>query len=169
MASVLKCLPLASRRSFPSAATEIRLIRPAAAPASECRFKPSSTKPLSTSIPAAWPHFYTTSTSQQNKVTHKEESARPINEIPTIKSKFLFQIAKDPARIVDSMEMITHELGHIFRLSAGPRSHFLFVVEPKDVEKVIRVGDLGYPERLPIYEWKQVRKELKVPPGLFQE
>ena len=62
------------------------------------------------------------------------------------------------------------ELGSIFRVVGAPGfPEMLFVVDPKDIETVFRVGDISYPRRFPFTEWIQARQEKKWPLGIFLE
>ena len=80
------------------------------------------------------------------------------------------EVMKDPYRIVDYTERMVHELGHIFRISETPGlPTTVFVVDPKDIEKVYRLGDQDYPRRFSFDDWKRIRKDLKIPFGMLLE
>ena len=165
------------QRSFSS------LLRPAtrnavAAPSYRVMIQQSSTtKALSTSPHIAWPHSSTHTTESQGassiqKEVDQEPPIHPYSEIPKTKT-FMglnLEVMKDPSRLPEYTEKMVHEVGNIFKMTGVPGlPEMLFVIDPKDVEKVYRLGDQEYPTRLPFNELKQVRDELKVPYGMFLE
>ena len=180
MAARLK--PLVCKRLFftsPSGFSNVLLTRlTSRAPYRPIEQSPT-TKALSTSPCLTWPHSTPSVFRSQEsappspkEVGHKEEPPRPYNEIPFIKN-FLglnLEMMKDPYHMVEHTIKIALQHGYIFKMSGPPSMPaFLFVIDPKDVEKVFRVVDAGYPKRFPINEWMQVREELKIPFGMFLE
>ena len=153
---------------FPS---RTRLIPPASRDAG---FAKLTRRPLSISSHTAWPHSSTpTSKSQAAPLKNQEEGApRPFSEIPKTKTVLglNLEVMKDPFRITDYAEKTVHELGHIFRITGTPGiPSMVFVVDPKEIEKVYRLGDQDYPKRFPFDMWKKVREDLKIPFGIFLE
>ena len=60
------------------------------------------------------------------------------------------------------------KLGHLYKIVGTPGiPEMVVTVNPEDVEKVYRLGDTAYPMRFPFEEWKQARKELGQPWGIF--
>lgn len=100
------------------------------------------------------------------------KTVRPYSEIPTPKT-FLsvsWDLIRDPKRLADNLEKRTKVLGKIFKEKGIPSlPEMVFILDPKDVEKVYRTGDRGYPSRVTISEWIQVHAELKLPIGMFLE
>lgn len=99
-------------------------------------------------------------------------TAQPYSKIPKNKT-FLglnFEIMKDPRKVALYMEEQARKLGNIYRFGGVPGiPEMVVVLDPKDVETAFRVGDVDYPKRFPIWEWKAARKELQKPTGLFLE
>ena len=158
------------------------LLRPAtknavATPSYRVIQQSSTTKALSTSPHIAWPHYSTPTAKSQGassiqKEVDQEPPLRPYSEIPKTKT-FMglnLEVIKDPSRLSNYTEKMVHEVGNIFKMTGVPGlPEMLFVIDPKDVEKVYRSGDQEYPMRIPVNELKQVRDELKVPYGMFLE
>ena len=148
-----------------------KLIAPASRGAG---FAKLTLRPLSISSHIAWPHSSTpTSKSQAAPFKNEEGGApRPFSEIPKTKTVLglNLEVMKDPYRVTDYVEKMVHELGHIFIITGTPGlPSVLTVVDPKDIEKVYRLGDQDYPKRFPFDMWKQIREDRKVPYGIFLE
>ena len=99
-----------------------------------------------------------------------EPAARPFSEIPKTKTilGLNVELLKDPVMVSDYMERQAQELGPIYKVVGTPgMPDMVCVVSPQDAEKAFRAGDLDYPQRFPFHEWKQARKELNQPCGIF--
>ncbi len=107
-----------------------------------------------------------------NRLQTSEPDLRPFKEIPKTKC-FLgvnWEFMKDSKKLVEYVSKQVEQYGTIFRDKPFPGfPELLYVVDPTDIEKVFRVGDKGYPKRLPIKFWYHIRDELKLPYGLFFE
>ena len=99
-----------------------------------------------------------------------DRPVRPYSEIPATKTTFglNMELLKDPKKMPEYMEKQTKLHGSIYRLTGAPGlSELVCVTDPRDAETVFRMGDISTPMRFPFDEWKQARKELKKPMGLF--
>lgn len=77
---------------------------------------------------------------------------------------------KNPFKSNEYLEGQARKLGHIFRVTGAPgMPEMVCVLNPLDVETTYRVGDTDYPQRFPFNEWKEARKELNKPRGMFLE
>ena len=98
--------------------------------------------------------------------------ARPYNEVPRPKN-FLnvnWDVVKNPLGLADHMEKRVKSYGKIYKEKGFPGlPELLFIVDPKDIEKVFRAGDKEYPQRFQLPEWTQARDELHLPYGMFLE
>lgn len=100
------------------------------------------------------------------------QQPRPYSEIPKTKTilGLNVEMLQNPASVDKYMIQQIQKLGYIFRITGVPgMPEMLCVSSPRDVEAAYRVGDIEYPERFPFTEWKQARKELNRPLGLFLE
>ena len=98
--------------------------------------------------------------------------ARPYNEVPRPKN-FLnvnWDVIKNPLGFADHMEKRVKSYGKIYKEKGLPGlPELLFIVDPKDIEKVYRAGDKEYPQRFQFLEWMQSRDELHIPYGMVFE
>ena len=99
-------------------------------------------------------------------------AAKPYSEIPKNKT-FLglnWEFMKDPTQAAQFFRKLGDSLGPIVRLVGAPGlPEMVMVLDPKDTEAVFRAADNTYPQRFPIQEWIDARKELNQPIGLFLE
>lgn len=140
-------------------------------------FTPSSRRELTTSSSPALPHssYPLQQHEQQNPPpasdpSQSAETARPYDEIPKTKTTLGLNLdmLRDLSNASNYMKKTARELGHIFKLVGAPGlPPMVCVVDPKDVETVFRVGDAGYPERFLIEVWRDARKEINAPIGMF--
>ena len=77
---------------------------------------------------------------------------------------------KNPFRINEYVQGQAKKLGHLFRLTGTPGlPETVYALAPEDVEAVYREGDTSYPQRFPLDMWKDARRELNQPSGMFFE
>lgn len=113
---------------------------------------------------------------EKNDDGHDKSSERikPYEEIPTPKripllkiSRDFAKVAKNPFQVVNFIKERVEEFGTIYREKVSPGlPEFLFVLDPKDIEKVFR-ADGKYPRRFSITEWIEARKKTGIPVGIF--
>ena len=100
------------------------------------------------------------------------EDAKPFEAIPAPKRIPLLGFSWDflnfsPTKIDKLVKERIQMCGMLYREKFVPGlPEFLFVLDPEDVAKVFR-ADGKHPMRFPITEWRDVRKELNIPLGLF--
>ena len=123
---------------------------------------------LSTSSVATSPQ--STTRKQQPQSARPTATPRPFSDIPKTKTTLGLNIhlITKPSQLVDYLEKSCRELGFIFKLAGTPGlPESVCVVDPKDVETVYRNGDMHYPQRQEIPDFKRALKELDKPIGLF--
>ena len=99
-----------------------------------------------------------------------EQPPRPYNEIPKTPTTLglNLELIRKPFKIVEYLRRVSAELGPIFKVVGTPgQTSMLCVMDPRDVETVFRVGDVGYPERILVEVWRDSLKELNAPSGMF--
>ena len=125
---------------------------------------------ISSSTPSALPQ--SNGTLNQEPATRPLQDAKPWSQVPKTKTTLglNLELLRNPNKVYDYLQKQAQKLGYIFRLTGTPGlPEMVVVLNPKDVEAVFRVGDSDYPQRLPLYEWEEARKELKRSTGMFLE
>lgn len=129
---------------------------------------PTTIRALSSSRLSA----HSSRTLNEEPSTHNLQDAKPWSQVPKTKTTLglNLELMKNPFRMYEYLQKQAKKLGHMFKLTGVPGlPEMVVVINPKDVEVVYRVGDSGYPQRFPFYEWEEARKELKRSNGMFLE
>lgn len=99
------------------------------------------------------------------------KDAKSWSEIPRTKTTLGLNIKlmKDMTKFHDYLLEQTNILGHVFRLTGLPGlpKSLVCAVNPEDLESIYRAGDTSYPMRFPFDMWKDARRELNKPFGVF--
>lgn len=109
---------------------------------------------------------------QATPTCDEPQPPRPYSEIPKTKTVLglNLEVMRRPHNLEKYLIEQIQKLGYIFRITGIPGiPEMLCVMSPQDTEAAYRVGDIEYPERFPFTEWKQARKELNRPQGMFLE
>ena len=136
--------------------------------------KRSSLLDLPSLGPATRPAIIRTlSSSTSSAKSHSSKyDAKPWSEIPKTRTTLGLntKLMKNPFKMIEYLQEQNKSLGPVFRLTGTPgMPETVCAMNPEDVESVYRAGDTSYPQGFPFDLWKDARKELNQPLGMFFE
>ena len=163
---------LAGRAILSSVKRSSLLDLPSLGPAIRSATRPAIIRTLSSSIPSAKSHSSKNLNQEQLATNMPPYDAKPWSEIPKTKTTLGLntKLMKNPFKMMEYLQEQNKSLGPVFRLTGTPgMPETVCAMNPEDVESVYRAGDTSYPQGFPFDLWKDARKELNQPLGMFFE